>query len=92
MSKQTFETPKISLHVINEVVYVRLGYLQTVSVMFDEGVVSYHIVWAWLCAAIAEYRLNSSFGSLGIAHYLELKGGMTLCYMNKSQKQRRGCV
>ena len=65
---------------INEVVYVRLGYLQTVSIMFDEGVVSYHInciVWAWLCVVTAEYQLNSPFGSLGIAHYLELKGGST---------------
>ena len=42
VSKQPFETQKISLHVISEVVYVRLGFLKTVSVVVNEGGMSQH--------------------------------------------------
>ena len=37
VSKQTFKMQKISLHVINEGVYVRLGFSKTVSVVVNEG-------------------------------------------------------
>ena len=39
MSKLTFKMQKINLHVIYEVVYVRLGFLQIVSVVVNEGCV-----------------------------------------------------
>jgi len=38
--QQTFKMQKISLHVINEAVCARLGFLQTVSVMVNEEGVS----------------------------------------------------
>ena len=42
VSKQFFKIQKISLHVINEAVRVSLGFLQTVSVVVNEGGVSQH--------------------------------------------------
>ena len=42
VSKQTFKLQKIGLHVINEVVHVSLGFLQTISVVVNEEGVSQH--------------------------------------------------
>ena len=90
MSKQTFKMQKISFHVINEAVYVRLGFLQTASVVVNEGGVptlklrSGSLAVCCNSCLMAKYRLNRPFGPLGIVYCLELKGSVTLCYANEN--------